>query len=134
MHFCSLSCVLRNQLLSSPERPAMPRVPLAGLSSQAHLGTSAAMSKYCFWPSRGWLCCERIKPGTIFTSVGLTMLTRKQCVSARDVQLQSGSASEGGRTFSDLTHLHSGLGFQYSATYKTTQCSVKNVPDLVKVT
>lgn len=98
----------------------MPRVPLAGLSSRACEGTSAAMSKYCFWPSRGWLCCERIKLATIFTSAGSTVLTCKQCVSALDVQLQSGAASEGARTISDLSHLSPGSAFQLSASQTLT--------------
>lgn len=65
------------QLFHSPWIRVMPKVTLAGLSSWACLGTSAAMSKYCFWLSHRWLCCGIIELGTIFTSVGQTVLTCK---------------------------------------------------------
>lgn len=75
----SPSSVPINHIVSSfstlPGFRVMPKVTLAGLSSWACLGTSAAMSKYCFWPSHRWHCCGRIELGTIFTSVGQTVLT-----------------------------------------------------------
>lgn len=80
----------------------MPKVPLAGLSSWACLGTSAAMSKYCFWLSHRWLCCKRIEQGTIFTSAGLCCANVQNNASIPPSSSCSGAGQRAARTTSKV--------------------------------
>lgn len=95
-------------ILPSPWSRPMPKVPLAGPSSWACLGTSAAMSKYCFWPEPSLALPRENGAGNYFYLSGIDCVNTQNNASIPwSLQLQSGAATAAGEV-----RTHRSLSFE----------------------